>query len=168
MRSRDDRIAQTARNVEAWCAHFGAPEVAYLEHRWQPLREDRVLIHSTTTWLEWLHTQTRAQKGAVYRWDEVGNHHPLSVVGVDEKTALGGWRGRRVFAAIQIIYHLHHNSAFLEIDFDGANPATGSLGAVAHGLEWAWYRLPMLIGKPKRLTDPFRIARKLRKAKIMP
>ena len=167
-RTQDEKAAQCARNVEAWVAHFRAPAVEYLEHRWQPWREDRVLIHAPTSWLEWLADETAASDGAVYPWNiAISDHHPLSVVGIDENTAIEGWRGRRVFTAIQLIHHLHHELSFLEVDFDLANPATGVLGSVSHGLEWSWYRLPLIVGRPKRKTNPFLVARHLRKAGIL-
>ncbi|NIA16078.1 MAG: hypothetical protein GWP08_18615 [Nitrospiraceae bacterium] len=164
----EEKAAQMAANVEAWCRFHRAPEVQYLDHRWHPCREDRVLIHASSSWLNWLADETAAKHGGVtYQWNIIQEHHPLSVIGIDEDTAVEGWRGRRVFAAIQIIHHIHHDLAFLEVDFDWFSPASGLAGMVGHGLEWLWYRLPPLAGKPKRLTDPFKIAKRLRKAGIL-
>lgn len=56
-----------------------------------------------------------------------------------------------------------NNGVFFEGDFDMINPRTGPLGKVLHGLETVWYRLPWLWGWPTHLTNPYHVAKLLRK-----
>lgn len=167
-RKRQARIAQMAQNFEAWCNHFNAPAIEYLPHKYMPLREDRALIRATDDWLSWLTYQSQYVDGVLYAWRAaIRDHRPLMVIGIDEDTAIEGWRGRRVFAAIQIVHHVYHDLRFLEVDFDLGNPASGLLGAIVHVGEWAYYRLPKLIGRKQIRTDPFLVKRWLRRAGIV-
>jgi len=161
------RRAQTLNNFRAWCERFSAPHFTLLDERYRPLRGDRLLIRATEEWLGWLTYQAQHVDGVLYTWDvAIKDHYPLRAVGIDEDTAIEGWRGRRVFAAIQIIHHLYHELRFLEVDFDLGNPATGLLGAVVHAGEWLYYRLPKIIGRRQIRTDPFLVAKWLRRSGI--
>ncbi len=175
MKSKQDRIIRHWLNTEAWCRHFRAPTPEPIGHRHQPLREDRCLIAATPEWLDWLDDETEISAarrsledpdGAVHRWTAgIGRHHPFSAIGIDENTAVDGWRGNRTFAAVQIIEHQYHEVHALELDFDLGSP--GDLaGTVLHGLEWAYYRLPRLVGRPQRRTNSFLVARWMRRSGI--
>lgn len=156
-------------NFWAWCIYFGAPHYCVLPDKYKPFREDRMLIHATPLWLKWLNVKTVDPNGCLYPWNiAISDHYPLSVIGIDEDTAIGGWRGRRVFAAIQIIYHTYGDLDFLEIDFDYISPSSGLFGIVGHVVEWVGYRLPLIIGRRRIRTDPYLVAKWLRRAGIVP
>lgn len=163
MKCKRDKPAQFLACFEGWCRHFRAPPVQlYDEAGANPAREDRCLIRATGDWVQWLDANSQGLYRCLQPWDlGIARHNPL---GLDSRTALQGWRGTRPFAAIQIILHgPPERFIVLEIDFDELNAAGGLLPLIGHGLEWAWYRLPQLIGRPQRRTNPYRIARMLRR-----
>jgi len=171
MRHKKDKIEQFLACFRGWCEHFRAPPVElYDEPGAQPCREDRCLVRATPEWLEWLERNSQGASCCLQPWGHgIERHDPLNK-GVT--TAEDGWRGLRAFAAIQIIHHVLPNwpetkmPPFLEIDFDLANPAGGLLPLIEHGIEWTWYRLPWLLGRPQRRTNPYLIARMLRRRGI--
>jgi hypothetical protein len=119
-------------------------------------------------WKLWLDVEVSKVDGAVQvAQAAIGNHRPLSVIGVEEKTAVLGWRGRRTLGAIQIILHIYHRPGdsqkieLLELDFDHANPSDGLAGLVLHGVESAYYRWRLPFGGKQIRTNPFRIAKRL-------
>jgi hypothetical protein len=166
MRRTKDKLAQFLACFEGWCKHFRAPAVElYDEPGAHPSREDRCLIRATGEWLEWLEANSQGPYPCIQTWDHgIGQHNPLDL---EDETAMQGWRGTRTLAAIQIILHgPPEKFIFLEVDFDLANPGRGLLPLIGHGVEWLWLRLPRLIRRPTRKTNPYRIARMLRRAGI--
>lgn len=147
--------------VRGWCKHFRAPAVKLFHAP----REDRCLIQATDEWLKWIDANSQGPFACLHSWNRsIRRHNPL---GLDQATAREGWRGERPFGAIQIIlHHLVGKSEFLEIDFDEAGPGQGLLPAAWHGIEVVRLRLPRLIGRPKWKTNPYRIARLLRRSGI--
>jgi len=142
-------------NFNAWCKYFQAPPVEVL----LPL-PDRVLYHGTDEWVSWLND-------FCWGWDvAIAEHNPL---GAAKPTAYRGWRERVPFGAAQFVLHdpaLPFESEWLEADFDIGNPAAGLLPVLVHAAEWVWYRLPTLVGKDKRITNPFWIRKLLRRRGI--
>ncbi|MBW2081537.1 MAG: hypothetical protein JRI39_00285 [Deltaproteobacteria bacterium] len=142
-------------NFDGWCRHFQAPPVEIL----LPL-PDRALYHGTGEWISWLND-------FCWGWDvAIAEHNPLHL---PRSTAHRGWRERVPFGAAQFVLHdpaPPFKSEWLEVDFDIGNPAGGLVPLLVHAAEWAWYRLPMLRGESKRLTNPFWIRRILRRRGI--
>jgi len=142
-------------NFDAWCRHFRAPPVEIL----LPL-PDRVLYHAGEQWVQWLNDHC-------WGWDvAIAEHNPL---GASTPTAYRGWREKVPFGAAQFVLHdpaPPFESEWLEADFDVGNPAGGLLPLLVHAGEWAWYRLPNLIGRRTRLTNPFWIRKMLQRRGI--
>ena len=174
MRRTEDRPAQLLKCFAGWREHFRAPAVElYDEPGANPSREDRCLIRATGEWLEWLEANSQGPYPCLWRWNHgIARHNPLESL---YPSAVTGWRGTRPFAAIQIIHHSPFHlpgetwpllPEVLEVDFDLSNPGRGLLPAVGHAAEWLWLRLPRLIRRPTRKTNPYRIARLMRRAGI--
>ncbi len=142
-------------NFDAWCRHFRAPGVEVLS----PL-PDRVLYEGTRQWVAWLDSNCLP-------WDlALAEHNPSHC---PSPTALRGWREEQPFGAAQFVLHRPappFRSEWLEADFDVGNPAGGLLPLLVHAGEYIWYRLPNLIGRPTRLTNPFWIRKLLRRRGI--
>jgi len=87
----------------------------------------------------------------------IKEHAPLG-----RKTAFRGFREDTPFAALQTVLHIDpYYGFFIEADFDVGNPAEGLLPLLTHVGEFLWYRLPALIGKRIKLTNPYLIRRLL-------
>ncbi len=163
MKRRRDKPAQFLACFQGWREHFRAPPVElYDEPGARPSREDRCLIRATGEWIDWIDAHSHGPYASIRSWNRgIHRHNPL---GLEDSTAMQGWRGTRPFAAIQIILHgPPERSEFFEIDFDLANPGRGVLPAVGHAVEVVWLRQSWLIGRPKRKTNPYRIARMMRR-----
>ncbi len=168
MRRKKDRPAQFLACFEGWCQHFLAPPVElYDEAGVNPSREDRCLIRATPEWLQWIEANSQGPFRCLQPWDHgIIRHRPFTRA---RRTAVEGWKGERFFAAIQIIRHDPQLGVekpilpeALEVDFDVIGAASGSAGLGGHALEWFIQRLPRFLRRPKKRTNPYRIARMLR------
>lgn len=139
-----------AANFTAWCKFYETPEVISIEYK-----KDRQLFLSTTEWCDWLDKNCS-------RWNiAIKDHDPLNVGG---DTAIKGWRENKPWVAAQFILHYHLNHGdFIEVDFDLANPDQGLLPLILHGFEYLRYRIPTLVGKPKAITNPMIVKKRLEK-----
>lgn len=151
MRPHRDSSEQFLAIFRAWRYHVGAPSIVLVKSL-----ADRCLIEATDDWLKWL---TESSKVEPWKYG-IARHKPF---GGKAKTAKWGVRGIRIFGAAQIIVHLYKGRLYLEIDFDRVNPGRGLLPALGHAGEWMWLRRSWLIFRPKYKTDPWRIARMMRR-----
>jgi len=157
MLRRKNKPLQLWRCVQGYCAFYDAPPPKLFDHP-QAMQDDRCLVECTTELYDWLYAH-------MDRWNVgIGNHKPL---GGDRETARQGWRDKYVTTSLQMILHELDDEFFLEVDFDRYSPAQGLAPAVAHFFaEHLWHRLPRFIRRPKRKTNPYRVAKKLRKRGI--
>ncbi len=140
-----------------WRAHIHAPPIDLFG---KP-REDRCLIRATHEWTEWVEANSHGPFRCLEPWSRgIAAHKPLGGPAV---TAAFGWRGTRVFGAIQIIQHHTELDSYLEIDFDLFSPSRGLLPLIGHSMEWSWHRVPLLWGGRKKKTSPWRIAELMRR-----
>lgn len=153
MLRKKNKPEQFLKCFEGWCRYYGAPHASVYD-----LREDRCLFRHTLQWPAWAAAHMEPWKAGITK------HNPL---GADFVTARQGWRGKKVMASLQVIRHELDGFQFMEVDFDAINPSQGLAPLIGHGLEYCWYRLPLLWGGHKRKTNPYRVAKALRRRGVI-
>jgi len=156
-------VAQTLENVEGWLRYYDAPIGKDFSSIVLGAFTDRVVFARADDFDTWVARMVRRGILAVDKFVSAGHRYDAHGHKTAVPTAESNYRECVTYCSAQLILH---KTGVAEMDFDWFNPNNGVAGAAGHLVEYTWYRLPLLVGQSKRKTNPFKIARELRRRDI--